>query len=306
MMNALGVVTAAFLLHAAVAGADDGSECLVVGEGECVQVTISGEGPAVVLIPGLFGSAFSFRQVTARLTSAGYRSLVIEPLGVGDSSRPAKADYSLTAQAERIRSALDRIEVKEAVLVSHSIGTSMALRLAARDPDRIRAVVSLEGGPVEEVTTPAFRRVMKLAPLLKLLGAGRVIRGRVRGMLVSRSGDPSWVTDEIVTRYSKGAARDLNATLAAFSQMSRAREPELLAPRLAELRCPVRLLLGGAPHEGGPTAAEIETLQRNVSSFVITRVPGAGNFLFEEAPDAVVQAVNEVVGPLRLTRAAAR
>ena len=147
---------------------------------------------------------------------------------------------------------------------------------------------------------------MKLAPLLKLLGAGRVIRGRVRGMLVSRSGDPSWVTDEIVNGYSEGAARDLGATVDAFAQMSRARESELLGPRLAEPRCPVRLLLGTAPHEGGPTPVEIQTLQRSVASFDIVRVPGAGSFLFEEAPDSVVTAIREMVGATRLTRTANR
>jgi pimeloyl-ACP methyl ester carboxylesterase len=307
MRPRLRVLTTALVLFAGrTSAAAEGARCLAVAEGECLQVTVAGAGPDVVLIPGLFGSAFGFRRVVPLLNAAGYRTIVVEPLGVGDSSRPANADYSLTAQAERIRLALERLEVKEAVLVSHSVGTSMALRLAARDPGRIRGVVSLEGGPVEEVTTPSFRRVMRLAPLLKLLGAGRVIRGRVRGMLVSRSGDPSWVTDDIVNRYSEGAAKDLGATLDAFAQMSRAREPELLAPRLTELRCPVRLLLGGAQHEGGPTSAEIETLQRNLPVFAITRVPGAGSFLFEEAPAAVVQAVDEVVGLTRLIRTANR
>ena len=305
--NRRGLLAAAMVLCAASAWAGGaGSGCMTVAPRECLQVTIAGAGPDVVLIPGLFGSAFGFRRVLPLLVDQGYRAIVIEPLGVGDSSRPATADYSLTAQAERLRAVLDQIEAREVVLVSHSIGTSMALRLAWRDPGRVRAVVSLEGGPAEEITTPSFRRAMKLAPLLKLLGAGRVIRGRVRGMLVSRSGDPSWVTDEIVNGYSEGAARDLGATVDAFAQMSRARESELLGPRLAEPRCPVRLLLGTAPHEGGPTPVEIQTLQRSVASFDIVRVPGAGSFLFEEAPDSVVTAIREMVGATRLTRTANR
>lgn len=307
-MRRLGwfVALASLMNVAAAHAADSGAACLITAPGECLQVTTSGEGPDVVLVPGLFGSAFGFRRVIPLLTAAGYRSIVIEPLGVGHSSRPAKADYSASAQADRIRRVLDELNVKEAILVSHSIGTSMALRLAYRDPDRIRAVVSLEGGPVEEVATPSFRRAMKLAPLLKLLGAGRVIRGRVRGMLVARSGNPAWVTDDIVERYSDGPARDLGATLDAFSQMAKAREPEALAPRLADLKCPVLLVLGGAPHEGGPSEAEVRTLQKNVAAFTITRVLGAGSFIFEEAPEAVVAAITEVVGAARLARTAGK
>lgn len=283
------------LLASAVAGAEDGeARCLVVAPGECVQVTISGQGQDIVVIPGLFGSAYSFRRVTARLSSGGYRMIVIEPLGVGDSARPKKADYTLTAQADRMEAALNELEVKHAVLLSHSIGTSIALRLAFRHPERVRAVISLEGGAAEEVATPGFRRAMRLGPLIKLFGAGRIIRGKVREMLIERSGNPNWVTDEIVRNYSAGATRNTGATIDAFSQMAKAREPEALAPRLAEVRVPVRLLLGGATHLGGPSDAEIRVLSGGLASFSMVRVPGAGHFIFEEAPDAVVAAVNEI------------
>ena len=76
-------------------GVTGDTRCVAVAPGECLQVTVTGHGQDVVLIPGLFGSAFSFRHVVRRLTAAGYRSIVIEPLGVGDSARPRSGDYSL-------------------------------------------------------------------------------------------------------------------------------------------------------------------------------------------------------------------
>lgn len=296
-MNRPNICAAAVLslLVAAESRANDGeTRCLPTAPGDCLQVTISGKGRDVVLIPGLFGSAFAFRKVIPLFTARGFRTIVVEPLGVGSSARPPRADYTLTAQADRIQKALDELDVKDAILVSHSIATSIALRLAYRHPDHIRAVVSLEGGPAEEVSTPGFRRAMMLAPLLKLFGGRGMIRGKVHGMLVERSANPAWVTDEIVTGYTAGAARDKGATLDALSQMSKAREPEQLAPRLGEIRCPVRLILGAAPHKGGPSDAEISLLQTSLPSFSISRVPGSGHFLFEEAPVAVVDAVDEM------------
>ena len=45
--------------------------CLETAPGECLQVTVTGRGRDVVLIPGLFGSAFAFRQVIPLLTERG-------------------------------------------------------------------------------------------------------------------------------------------------------------------------------------------------------------------------------------------
>lgn len=298
-------VLAALVLSLIAAQSRAGSaeaRCLETAPGECLQVTITGEGPDVVLIPGLFGSAFAFRQITPLLTTAGYRTIVIEPLGVGHSSRPKEADYTLTAQADRLHKALELLSVKEAILVSHSIGTSMALRLAQRHPGRVRAVLSLEGGAAEELSTPGFRRAMTLTPLLKLFGGHRLIRGKVRGMLVERSANPAWVTDQIVAGYTAGPARDMDATLDALKRMSKARETEALAPRLPEVQCSVRLLLGEAPHAGGPSEAEIRILREGLRSFSVAHISNAGHFLFEEAPAAVVNAVIEMSRVPRVVR----
>src|SRR3989442_11203532 len=74
---------------------------VVLSPAESLQVTVAGAaaGKPVVLVPGLFGSAFTYRNVIPRLTAAGYRAIVIEPLGVGGSGRPQRPDYSLTAPA---------------------------------------------------------------------------------------------------------------------------------------------------------------------------------------------------------------
>jgi pimeloyl-ACP methyl ester carboxylesterase len=259
-------------------------------------VTEFGAGDPVILIPGLFGSAFAFRVLGPRLAARGYRSVVIEPLGIGGSARPARADYSLTAQADRLASTLDQLGITSAVVVAHSIGASIAYRLAYRRPDLVRAVVALEGGPAEAAATPSFRRAMQFAPWIKLLGGVRLVRNKIRSQLLRASGDSSWVTDSLVNGYTAAAASDLDATLRAYVAMARAREPERLEPRLALIRCPVLLLLGGAPHDAGPRAADIALLAQRLGTFAVDTVPGAGHFLYEERPDVVVSAVNRVTG----------
>ena len=265
---------------------------------DSVLVTVSGAaGPAVVLLPGLFGSAFAFRQLAPRLEAAGFRVYTVELPGIGGAPRPRATDYSLTAQAVRVARALDTLGVRDAIVVAHAIGGSIAYRVAYRRPDLVAGIVSLDGGPAEAAATPGFRRAMKLAPWIKLFGGARLVRKKIADYLRTSSSDPSWVTDAVVDGYTAGAVRDIDATLYSFIAMARAREPDRLAPHLAEIRCPVVLLLGAVPHAGAPPAGEIEELAASVPRFAVESLPGVGHFAYEERPGAVVAAVQ------RLTRA---
>jgi pimeloyl-ACP methyl ester carboxylesterase len=262
-----------------------------VAPAESLSVETAGLGRPVVLIPGLFGSAFGFRTLVPHLVAAGYRAIVIEPLGIGASARPRKANYSLTAQADRIAAVLDSLHVRDALLIAHSIGGSEALRLAYRRPELVRGLVSIEGGPTERAVTPAFKRALRLAPWIKLFGGIRLIRRKIQGLLIDSSGDASWVTDSVVLGYTAGAARNLDATLKAYLAMANAREPEALAPHLSQIRCPVRLMVGGAHHDGDVGAPEVQLLERALPAFALDSVSGAGHFIHEERPGAVLASV---------------
>src|SRR3989442_6653773 len=140
---------------------------LALAPAESVQVTVGGAGDPVVLIPGLFGSAFGYRSVLSRLVDAGYRTIVIEPLGIGTSSRPEHADYSLTAQAVRVAAALDRLGVSDAIVVAHSVGAAIAYRLAYRRPDLGRGLLGPHRRPPAAASSPRLPRPGHLSPLAK-------------------------------------------------------------------------------------------------------------------------------------------
>jgi pimeloyl-ACP methyl ester carboxylesterase len=266
-----------------------------VAPAESLRITGAGKGPVVVLLPGLFGSAFGYRHLLALLPAAGYRAVVIEPLGIGGSPRPRGADYSLTAQAERIAEVLARLEEGPVVVVGHSLGVSLALRLAAHHPERVRAVIALDGGPAEAAATPGFRRAMRYAPWIKWLGGVKRIRPKMRKDLLAASGDSTWVTDEVMDGYTAGAAADIDGTLLAFLAMSESRERDRLAPRLADIRCPVRLVLGTAPHEGGVDEKQVRLMTERLPDFAVDSIRGAGQYLFEEQPEAVAAVIGRVM-----------
>jgi pimeloyl-ACP methyl ester carboxylesterase len=282
------------LLAFIIADSSSRSFAVSLARAESLHVVVSGTGSPVVLVPGLLGAAFGYRKVIPPLVAAGYRVVVIEPLGVGGSARPRHADYSLTAQADRIAAVLDELELRDAVIVAHALGASMAYRLAYRRPDLVVGIVSLEGGPAESAATPGLRRAMRFAPLLKLFGGMGTVRKKVRAELAAGSGDPTWIDDRVIDGYTAGAARDLGATLRAYRGMTEAREPERLEPNLPAIRCPVLLIVGAPPHGATPGASQVALLAERIPRFAVDSVPGVGHFIQEERPEVVVAAVDRL------------
>ena len=198
---------------------------------DSLRVTVVGPagGPAVVIIPGLVSSAYAYREVLPPLADAGLRVFVIEPLGVGSSSRPGgQTDYSIAAQAGRIAAVMDTLGIAHAVVAGHAVGATMALRLALERPDLVGRVLLMEVGSLATAAVPGVKQALRFSLLVRLFtGRGR-IRKELRKGLVASSVDSAWVTDSLIERYTEGAAGNMGAVLRALKRMDRSVEPDSL------------------------------------------------------------------------------
>lgn len=259
------------------------------------------DGVPVVLLPGLIGASFGFRKVTPELAAAGHATYVIEPLGIGTSSHPRDGDYSLDAQSDRVAAVLDSLGVTGAVVVGTNFGASVAMRLAYRHPERVAAVLSLDGGPVDRSSTEGASAAMRLAPILKFFGARGIARHRIHDALRDYSGDTTWVTAEVVDAYAKPIVNDLGGAAAVLSDMRRAAVPAPLGENLWRIRQPVRLLIGAANRRGGIESDETALLRERIPDFAVDSIAGSGVYLHEERPDVVVAAVLALADSARRT-----
>lgn len=266
-----------------------------VAPGETLRTTIIGSGQPLVLIPGIFGGAYGSRKITGPLVARGYRCIVIEPLGYGSSSNPKKSDYSYTAQTGRIAEVLDSLGVKHALFVAQSSGASMAFRLAILRPDLVRGLLSIGGGPAESASTPGMRKAFRMGGFITRMAVNESkLRHDVRREIVRNSGDTSWVTTAVIRRYTAGRAEDLDGSIDAFQRMSKSKEQTSLADRLHQIKVPVRLLVGTVPHPAEVTREERVLLKTRLPNFKTDSVPGAGQYIQEEQPAAVLAAVTRL------------
>ncbi|KAM0909292.1 hypothetical protein ACQ4PT_014908 [Festuca glaucescens] len=107
--------------------------------------TISERGPEddAIFIHG-FTSSSSFWAQTVfpeLAATANRRLLAVDLLGFGDSPKPANCAYTLRDHLEAIeRSLIDPLNLTSFHLVSHSMGCTVAIALAARNPARVKSV----------------------------------------------------------------------------------------------------------------------------------------------------------------------
>ncbi|MBA2624092.1 MAG: alpha/beta fold hydrolase, partial [Acidimicrobiia bacterium] len=129
--------------------------------GEALFVERWGEGPPVVFLHGLGGSARYWQRV--REASDGYAGLAPDLLGFGRSPSPADAPYDVDGHL----ATLVPLIPPASLLVAHSTGGVLAAAIAARHPDRLRALV-LVGLPAFPDEATARREVGRLGLLARL------------------------------------------------------------------------------------------------------------------------------------------
>jgi pimeloyl-ACP methyl ester carboxylesterase len=283
-----------FFTLALLAGSVDSAVVrdIEVAPGETIRTTSVGAGQPLVLIPGIFGAAFGYRMITGPLVARGYRCIVVEPLGYGWSGHPKQADYSFTAQTERVGRALDQLGVSRALFVAQSSGAAIAFRLAVLRPDLIRGLLSIDGGPAESAATPGMRKAFRFGGMLTKLAVDESkLRHDVRREIVRNSGDTSWVTDAVIRGYTAGQTADMSGSIDAFQRMSKSKEEASLADRLHECAMPIRLLIGTVSHPAEVTRDQRELLTAKLPDFRTDSVAGSGQYIQEEQPAAVLDAV---------------
>jgi pimeloyl-ACP methyl ester carboxylesterase len=124
------------------------------GEGRTVKVNrISlhveeyGKGTPVLLLHGWPDSSYVWRNQIPFLTRHGFRTIVPDMRGFGQSSRPPEvAEYALSKSVGDVTGLLDAVGLESAHVVGHDWGAAVAWGTAMAHPDRVEKLVVLSVG----------------------------------------------------------------------------------------------------------------------------------------------------------------
>ena len=101
-----------------------------------------GQGPVLLLMHACPVWSFSFREVI-REFSPQYRVVALDQMGFGLSDKPADFDYRLEMHADLLEMFVHGLGLTDITLVMHGRGSTIGMAYAVRNPDNIRAFVTL-------------------------------------------------------------------------------------------------------------------------------------------------------------------
>src|SRR5215210_8721965 len=113
----------------------------------------AGDGPdPVVCLHGITAQHRAF-NAAARYVGPSRGIVGVDLRGRGDSGKP-ESGYGLEAHAADVVRVLDHLGLESTVLAGHSMGAFVALKMALLFPERVRAIVLLDGGWPRVETRP--------------------------------------------------------------------------------------------------------------------------------------------------------
>jgi 3-oxoadipate enol-lactonase len=250
-----------------------------------LRVFEAGAGAAVALLHGLGGAASNWVAVAPALAER-CRVVVPELPGHGGSSALPAPVPTLDAYADRVAAVLDT----PSLVVGHSLGGVVALRLALRRPEIVRGVVLAGSAGISSGTRRSQRALAvasliqpgkRIAPLRRFVSNSPVLREIAFGFV--SVADPRAFAPRVAEAFLAGAALHTGVREAADALVR-------TDPRrdLERMRCPA-LVLHGARDRQVPPRDAFEYARRLDARLRV--IADCGHLLIGERPQAVVDAI---------------
>lgn len=254
-----------------------------------VRFVDEGQGPTVVFLHGFAASLDTWRGVMPAL-SPNHRVIALDLKGFGWSARP-EGDYSPQTQARLVLDLLEKRGVEDFALVAHSWGSSVALQVALKAPERVTRIALYDAWVYAE-QLPTFFWWARASGLGEML-FGAFYNERPDEKMANAFYDPSLIDETFVE--SVQSYLDRPGTRAAALAATRGQRFEEWQHEYRTIQQPTLLLWG---REDAVTRLEFgERLARELPNAELVVYPRCGHFPMIEAAAASTQDLVEFLTP---------
>lgn len=242
----------------------------------------AGPGKVVVCIPGLGDTRAQYRLLAPQLVAAGYRVIVVDPPGQGESE-VGWSSYRPEHIGAHVAALIDALALRDVALVGHSRGAAIATWAAAERPQTVSRLV-LIGPFVRNVPIGTLQKLMlrvgfagPWAPALW----GRYYRG------LHPTAPPADL-DAYVASLEANLREP--GRLAALRSMLFDADNAAIEPRLGDVRAAALVVMGDQDSDFKDPAAEAALVADRLGGRY-AMVPGAGHYPHAEYPHVVLSLI---------------
>jgi pimeloyl-ACP methyl ester carboxylesterase len=249
------------------------------------------DAPTLILLHG-FGSSLHTWEPWALALEGRFRVVRLDLPGAGLTGADPSGDYSDERGVQILAVLMDRLGIRQATFIGHSMGGRLAWRFAADQPARVDKLVLLapdgfaspgfEYGKAPEVTLPV-KAMQFILP-----------KAMLRMSLEPAYADPARISPELIDRYyDMMLAPQVRPALIARMQQLVLQEP---TPWLQRITAPTLLLWGQM--DAMIPVANAQDYLRAIRGSRLVVLPALGHLPHEEAPETSLPALRSFLeGP---------
>lgn len=256
------------------------------------HVQVMGQGPVLLLLHGTGAATHSWRDL-APLLAADFTVVAPDLPGHGFTAMPARSGLSLPGMATLVQALLRELDCKPRLVVGHSAGAAILVRLCLDGTIQPRKLVALNGAllPIRGLAGKLFSPMAKVLARMERVPHFFARCAASPGMVPRLLQDTGSRLDAIGTALYGQLARSPGHVAAALGMMA---EWDLDALRrdLPRLRTPLHLVVGGA--DGTIPPSDAFRIRALLPGTEVTYLRGLGHLAHEEAPAQVAALIRKL------------
>jgi pimeloyl-ACP methyl ester carboxylesterase len=265
-----------------------------------VFYVMEGSGPTLVVLHGFPTSSYDWSAAFSGLT-AHHRVVLVDLPGFGLSGKPKIYSYSLLEQTDVLLDVCNRLDVREAHVAAHDMGTSIACELVARResgglPFSLQSLTLMNGSVhFEMARLTASQRALRrplLGRVFARLSSRTTFKLQFRRLFGRADAVPDDELDRLweLVRYNDGVAR--MPQIIRYVEERQQRAPRWVPP-LSRLDIPSLILWGR--RDPVSVYAIAERLAAEVPNSRLVTLEGLGHYPQMEDPARVSDAIGTFI-----------
>lgn len=240
-----------------------------------------------ILIHGFMASTFTFRKIIPMLAKK-YDVFALDLVGFGKSEKNGQFHYSYKSYAQLVVEFIQKMELRKAVVVGHSMGGQIALHASRQSPEWIQAMVLI--GCCSYLQKAHFIPVLlSYLPFSRRLVRWWINRYEVKDILKNTLYQDALINQEMIQAYEQPLQE--KPFIDTLVGLLRHREGDLAPSELQKVEQPI-LLIWGEEDQIVPIRTGLR-MRQDLPHSHFNSIPNAGHQVIEEKPEEVIQAIEE-------------